>query len=133
VVGGWCFGAVDPFGSLRFPFRVWLRFGTEPAGGEREPIRLNARKMFGTGTAVVTASLALAAGAARAENPPPVAGCGNGFTLVFNPAAEALVAAATQGNVNGDGWICRNSAPRDNSNGHVGFSVVIDNTVPLGA
>jgi hypothetical protein len=89
--------------------------------------------MLHVGTAVATASLAFGTGTARAENPPPVAGCGNGFSLVYNPSFEADIAAATQGHVNGDGWVCLNSSGFNNSNGHFGARVVIDNTVPLGA
>jgi hypothetical protein len=85
------------------------------------------------GAALATTVLPFAAGTARAENPPPVAGCGNGLTLVFNPAAEALIAASTQGNVNGDGWICRNNDGLIHSGGHFNFVVVIDNNVPLNA
>lgn len=83
--------------------------------------------------AVVAASLALGVGTARAENPPPVAGCGNGLSLVYNPSWEALIAATTQGHMNGDGWVCLNTSGFDNSNGHFNAKVVIDNTVPLGA
>jgi hypothetical protein len=99
----------------------------------KEPIQVNSKKMLRVGTAVVVASLALGAGTARAENPPPVAGCGNGLSLVYNPSFEAAVAAATQGHVNGDGWICENSSGFVNSQGNFDAHVVIDNTVPLGA
>lgn len=46
------------------------------------------------------AFMAAGVGTAAAE---PVAGCGNGFDLVFSPAQEAIVADSTQGHVNGDG------------------------------
>jgi hypothetical protein len=89
--------------------------------------------MLRVGTAVVAAALALGASTARAENPPPVAGCGNGLSLVYNPSFEAFIAAANQGHVNGDGWVCLNSSGFDNSNGHFEKVVVIDNKVPLRA
>jgi hypothetical protein len=112
-----------------------MRFFNLPLNlpGEKGADRVNARKMLRVGTAVVVASLALGAGTARAENPPPVAGCGNGLSLVYNPSWEALIAAATQGHVNGDGWVCENSSGFDNSQGNFDAHVVIDNTVPLGA
>ena len=52
---------------------------------------------------------------------------------IYNPSFEAAIAAATQGHVNGDGWVCENSSGFDNSNGHFIAHVVVDNTVPLGA
>ncbi len=94
---------------------------------------MNARKMLCVVAAVATASLALSAGMARAEDPPPVAGCGNGLSLIYNPSLEAVIATANQGHVNGDGWVCLNRSGLDNSNGHFNLVVVIDNTVPLGA
>ena len=94
---------------------------------------MNANKIVHGGAAVVAASLTLGAGVAGAENPPPVAGCGNGLSLIYSPSYEALIAASTQGHVNGDGWVCLNSSGFDNSNGHFLAKVIVDNTVPLGA
>ena len=95
--------------------------------------QVKARKVLGVGAAVVTASLALGVGTASAENPPPVAGCGNGLSLIYNPSWEAAIAAGNQGHVNGDGWVCENSAGFNNSNGNFLAHVVVDNTVPLAA
>lgn len=88
-------------------------------------------KLLAAALIAVAAVVAFGAGTARAENPPPVAGCGNGFSLLYNPSVEAVIAASTQGHVNGDGWFCLNSAGHDNSNGQFAAYVVIDNTVPL--
>jgi hypothetical protein len=55
------------------------------------------------------------------------------LSLVYNPSFEAAIAAANQGHVNGDGWVCENSSGFDNSQGHFDAHVVIDNTVPLRA
>jgi hypothetical protein len=93
---------------------------------------MNASKMLRVGIAVVAVSLAVGAGTARAGSPPPpVAGCGNGLSPTYSPALEALVSSSTQGNVNGDGWVCVNSAGYENSNGHFDKIVIVDNTVPL--
>jgi hypothetical protein len=35
-----------------------------------------------------------------------VPGCGNGLDLTFNPVLESFLAESTQGNVNGDGFVC---------------------------
>jgi hypothetical protein len=95
--------------------------------------RLDARKLACVCIALVAAFLALTAGTARADNPPPVAGCGNGLSLVYNPSWEAAIAASTHGHVNGDGWVCENSSGFNNSNGHFSAHVVVDNNVPLAA
>jgi hypothetical protein len=88
--------------------------------------------MLGVVTAVLTASLALGAGTAHAEDP-PVAGCGNGLSLTFSPSLEGLLADLEQGPVNGDGWVCVNSAGLENNNGIFDGIIVIDNVVPLRA
>jgi hypothetical protein len=56
---------------------------------------------------------------------------GTALNLVFSPYFEGIVASATEGHVNGDGWVCLNRSGLDNSNGHFNLVVVIDNTVPL--
>ena len=80
------------------------------------------------GCAVAGATIALlAAMAPAASAATPLGGCGNGLTLVENPAYEAAVSAATQGNVNGDGFVCRVDAANPR-----GLHIVIDNAVPIG-
>ena len=56
---------------------------------------------------------------------PPVGDCGNGLELVYNPAIEAFIATATQGNVNFDGWVCVNTKALEN--GGRNFIVITDN------
>ena len=67
----------------------------------------------------------MGAGAGSADSVP---GCGNGFTLVYNPAGEALISAQMHGNVNGDGYVCVNRTP--NTAGGRGFVILVDNDVP---
>ena len=74
------------------------------------------------------AGVVLAAGAGTASAGDPVGGCGNGFTLSYRPDIEAFLSDLTQGNVNGDGYVCVNTSPDDH--GGVGIWNVIDNRVP---
>lgn len=84
-------------------------------------------RMLRMGCAVTGATIALfAALAPAASAATPLAGCGNGFTLLENPSYEAAIAAATHGNVNGDGFVCRNNVANPR-----GLHIVIDNNVPL--
>ena len=92
---------------------------------------MNVSMLVRSTAAAAISVLAFAAGTARADNPPPVADCGNGFTLAFRPVLEARLADATHGNVNGDGWICLNDAELIHTNGPVHLVTFIDNTVPL--
>jgi hypothetical protein len=85
------------------------------------------------GTAVAAGSLALGVATAGATNPPPVGGCGNGFTLTYGPSIEALLAAQTHGNVNGDGYFCLNAQGFIHSDGRFTNAIAVDNVVPLGA
>ncbi len=74
---------------------------------------------------VVAMSLTLGGGAASASGAVP--GCGQGLVLVESPFLEGLVAAVTQGNVNGDGFVCIQFAPAEK--GGQEFVIVIDNRV----
>jgi hypothetical protein len=52
-----------------------------------------------------------------------VPGCGNGFELTPSPDLEIFLASTTQGNVNGDGFVCLKFL---NGNGRFDI-VIIDN------
>ena len=80
-------------------------------------------RKFTMGCAVAGATIALLAAAAPAASAAtPIGGCGNGFTLVENPSGEAAVSAATNGNVNGDGYICLSNFAHPR-----GLGIIVDN------
>lgn len=83
------------------------------------------RRFFAAG-AVVTAVAAIGAAAAGACAPPPaLGGCGKGFTLIYDTTQEGVLADRTQGNVNGDGYVCRQSHASPG-----GDIIIVDNVVP---
>jgi hypothetical protein len=74
--------------------------------------------------AALVAVVALLAQSSRLTAATAVPGCGDGLQLILDPGLEAALAAATQGNVNGDGYVCVRGIGRPG-----GYIVVIDNTV----
>ena len=88
---------------------------------------MNVRRLITA--AALSAIVAVAAGTGSASAKPPPGGCGNGFELRFDPSLEAFLSGQTQGNVNGDGFVCFKFTGQGARPAGMGQSIVVDNRV----